>query len=100
MNKGQDLFYISLYSTEEINKARKLEKESKWREAAKIWASIGYEVDRDACIYIAEAIERADRFRDALSRKCGECPDVPNPSDSIAFRKYMDCLQQISMEEV
>lgn len=85
---------------EKYNEAKRLEKESKWREAAKIWASIGYEVDRDACIYLAEAIERGDRFRDAVSRKCGECPDVPNLDDSISFRKYMDCLQQISIEEV
>lgn len=46
-----------------INKAKSLKRESKWREAAKIWTMINRKDDANSCNYIADAIEAGDKFR-------------------------------------
>lgn len=46
---------------------KRMEVLSEWRIAAEYWTKIGYHSDANACIMIAEATERGDRYREATA---------------------------------
>lgn len=58
----QDSFYTQ-------TQALKDEQVSKWREAAKKWQKIERTEDANACLFIAESIEKGDRFRSLVQQK-------------------------------
>ena len=56
--------------------ARRLENEGKWRDAAKLWRSIGRHDDAYTCLSIAEATEKGDEFRELVSIEIGDEPEL------------------------
>ena len=46
----------------------KLEKFSKWAEAAECWAYIGRKSDADACKLLAESCAKGDAYREAIKQ--------------------------------
>lgn len=75
-------------------RARQLEQESKWREAALVWLSINRHSDADACTLIADTTEAGDSFRDDVDRRIGPEPEF-TPTNVNAWQKWHKDLNEI-----
>lgn len=75
-------------------RARQLESESKWREAAQCWMSINRQNDANTCMHIAEATEAGDAFREDVDRKIGPEPEF-TPTNVNAWQKWHKDLNEI-----
>lgn len=86
-----------MYFNEDLyKKAKRLELESKWSQAAEVWKSIGRDEDANACQLIHEAISRGDAFRAEVDRVCGPEPQVENKEDSISWKNWYKKLEEVS----
>jgi len=82
----------------EINRAKKLEDKSMWREAAQAWMDLGaaYHKDAEACITIAYAVERGDALRAEILRVAGPEPEVGgDKQDSIKWMKWFKDMEEV-----
>lgn len=73
------------------NIARKAEAENNWREAQRLWASIGRKQDADACKLIADSVEQGDYFRGRVAQELGEMP-----SAELSPHKYIKWHEGLS----
>lgn len=76
--------------------AKKAERESNWREAARLWKLDGRMDDYNACITIAEAIEYGDKYRARVLAEAGEEPN--KCEDPRAWVKWYDHMTAIYFE--
>lgn len=74
--------------------AKKAENESRWREAAQHWLSIGHNKDADACILIAYSVERGDAYREEVDRVLGPEP-ILDATNVRAWQKWHRDLSEI-----
>lgn len=73
--------------------AKKQEQQNNWREAARLWKLAGCNQDYDACILIAESIEKGDQYRERVLYEAGPEPDkCENPR---AWVKWYDTMASI-----
>lgn len=69
---------------------RKLESESKWREAETAWRKLGNHQDADACKMIAGAIKKGDAFRADVAEKIGEEPVLASTNVRVWMQWHKD----------
>lgn len=77
-------------SNASIDQARRHEQNNEWRPAAAQWKSINCMDDYNACMLIAESIERGDRFRERVKEEAGVEPDqCTNPRAWVKWYAHM-----------
>ena len=69
---------------------RKLEFESKWREAETAWRRLNRHSDANACKMIADAIEKGDAFRADVDEKIGEEPVLDSTNVRVWTQWHKD----------
>lgn len=76
--------------------AKRAESESRWQDAADIWAKIGHEEDAKACLLIAGSVSQGDEYRARVYNELGPEPDKSeNPH---AWVKWYDGMTAIYNE--
>ena len=84
---------MSYYNQEQFTKARKLESQGEWLDAAIVWQSISKTEDYDACMLIHESIEKGDAYR-------AECEPYRNQwqNRDITNDQYHQAISKIYKE--
>ncbi len=97
MFRDSDMFNRELYIR------NKLEKFSKWAEAAECWAYIGNKLDANACKLLAESCAKGDAYREAIKPTNDRIEEITkemelslsNPQKLISLANELDeCHQQ------
>lgn len=79
-----------------LREAKRAETQSRWEDAANIWAKIGRTEDAGACLLLADAIRQGDEYRARVAKELGAEPDKSeNPR---AWVKWYDGMTAIYKE--
>lgn len=84
-----------MYTSDLIYKqAKEAEQKSEWRKAAQLWQSINRISDAEACMLLAESIERGDAYREDVKNTIGEEPEL-TPTTIRQWKQWHEDLNTI-----